>query len=84
MNEIGDIGLFSKLIQWGWLAMATVIGFFLRSFHSDMKGFGYDIQKMRDDHAEHKLHVAQNYMTNARADRMEEKIDKIYDAVVKK
>ena len=68
--------------------MATVLGFFLKSFHSDVKqkhkDFESEFQNVKRDHEEHRLHVAQNYLTNARADRMEEKIDKIYEAVVRR
>jgi hypothetical protein len=83
-----DTGILLKFGQWGWTAMALALGFFLKSFHSEIKqkhrDFDAEFQRVKDDHAEHRLHVAQNYLTNARADRMEEKIDKIYEAVVKK
>lgn len=83
-----DMGLLLKFAQWGWVAMASVTAFFLKSFHSDVKqkhkDFEDEFQRVKADHAEHRLHVAQNYLTNARADRMEEKIDKIYEAVVRK
>ncbi len=87
-DRLEELGIATKLAQWGWVAMATGLGFFLKSFHNDVKEnnrkLESEIQKVKDDHADHKLHVAQTYLTNARADRMEEKIDKIYEAVVNK
>ena len=77
-----------KFLQWGWVAMAGALAWFLKSFHDDTKEHQEKtfkaIDGIKKDHSDHRLHVAQNYLTNARADRMEEKIDKIYEAVVKK
>ena len=84
----GDAHILGKLMQWGWLLMAAIAGFFLKTFHTDVKEKHHEIDaelsRIREEHSNHKLHVAQNYLTNVRADRMEEKIDKIYEAVVKK
>lgn len=83
-----DVGLVAKFAQWGWLVMTGALVFFLKSFHSEVKqkhrDFDEEFQSVKKDHEAHRLHVAQNYLTNARADRMEEKIDKIYEAVVRR